>query len=127
MSRDGAVRFDWAGVERRFKLGIEQLANIQEACGASPVVVLRRLRNGEPRVMEPSIIIREGLLGGGTDPETVRRLVKEHCLSPDFAPWGNSIVPATLILAAGLYGVPDDDLGESQGEAAPAETPPPTS
>lgn len=120
MSRGGDITFEWGGAERRFMIGIGELARIQEACEASPVEVLKRLQSASPRVMEPSIVLRQGLIGGGMEPERAGKLVKDFCLTPAIAAWADSFVPAALVLAAGIYGVADEEPGKGAGEAVTA-------
>ena len=50
MSRDASISFDWAGDERRFRLAIGQLRELQEKCSDGPMEIMSRLQGGTWRI-----------------------------------------------------------------------------
>lgn len=121
MSRDGSVTFAWGDGDHRFRLAIGDLIALEESLSVSPFIVLSRLRAGVPMIRDAREVLRFGLIGGGMTPVAAGLLVKRWS---DERPPSESLGPAAVVLAAGLYGVPDDDPGKSP-EAAEGPTPPP--
>lgn len=122
MSRDGSVSFRWAdGDEHRFRLAIAGLRDIQEATKSSPFTVLARLQSHQPMVEDLREVLRHGLIGGGMKAPEAAKAIERWV---DGEPLADSIVPAIAVLAAGLYGPPDEDAGKSPA-ASEARTPPP--
>lgn len=113
----------WRGGRHPFRLGIGELRALQHATDAGPAHVLARLQSGEWLVDDVTETIRLGLTGGGMDRAEATRLVDVHVEDR----LGSHVMLATAIIAAALYGVEDDPVGEvsPSGEAeAPAEAMP---
>lgn len=104
----------WAGGEHRFLLTIELLRALQDKCDAGPMLILERLATKRWHVDDVIQPIRLGLEGGGLSKDEARRLVKKHV---EDAPLTLSVMTAQAILAAALFGVEDDPVGESEAGA----------
>lgn len=113
MSRLGSIEFEWGGEDRSFRLALKGLIAIEELSGVSPYAVLERLQARRPMMKDCRTILLHGLVGDGMDMATATKLVKVYC---DDVPPSDNIVPATAVLSAALYGVPDDPPGKSEGE-----------
>lgn len=117
MSRDASVTLDFAGERRVFRLAIGQLRALQEACGAGPLQIYRRLLEGGWRIDDLRETLRLGLIGGGATDALATRLVRQTV--DDFGtPPMELLPPAKAILLAALFGVPDEALPE---DAQPGE------
>lgn len=114
-----AVDLTWAGGEHPFLLNIELLRALQDKCDAGPAHVLQRLASGQWRVDDVIQPIRLGLEGGGTSKQDALRLVRKFV---EDQPLSLSVITARAVLAAALFGVDDDPVGEMDGEAE-TETP----
>lgn len=108
-SRNAECSFDWADRSYRFRLGIGMLRELQEKTGAGPLELLRRIQAGAWRVDDLRETIRCGLIGGGLAPGEALRLVR---LYVEERPLGESTYPAIMILAAAVFGVPDEAPGK---------------
>jgi hypothetical protein len=108
----------WIGGEHRFTLFLGELRALQEATNAGPEELLNRIRFGNWRVDDLGDTIRQGLIGGGMNPEDARRLVAglldRHPLLV-FKP------TAIEVLLSALSGPEEDKPGKSAGadESAP--------
>lgn len=107
--RDGRIEFDWADGTYSFRLAWGQLAELQEKCDAGPYLVLQRLHSGSWRIEDITNIIRLGLIGGGLQPAAALKLVRAYV--EDRPPMEN-LIPAQVILSAGLTGAPEEKVGE---------------
>lgn len=128
MSRDGSITLDWGNDSHRFRLGIGELRELQEAVNG------RRAKIGAPLVGPGTLwrslptydawpddvreIVRIGLIGGGMKPVEALSLVRRYV---DARPLAESSVHAQLILGAALFGPPDEAL-EGKDEAAETTT-----
>lgn len=108
-SRNAEASFDWADRTYRFRLPIGMLRELQEKTGAGPYELLRRIQAGAWRVDDLREVIRCGLIGGGLAPGEALRLVR---LYVEERPLGESTYPAIIILAAAVFGVPDEAPGK---------------
>lgn len=134
MSRRAFLTIPWADGDYTFRLPWGQLAELQEATGAGPYVILDRLRDRAPKqkpieadddaatmgadddddfpppprcgVKEISSVIRLGLIGGGLKPHVAMKLVRTYVEEqlPE-----ESRPLAWAILSVALYGAPDED------------------
>jgi len=109
MSRDAKVELDWADGTYTFRLGWGELEALQEACDAGPWVILERLFTKQCRVGDIAHVIRQGLIGGGLEPTAATKLVRTYV---EKRPPAENIVFATIILQAGIQGVPEEPVGE---------------
>ena len=105
MSRDGSVSFAFAGCRRRFRLAWGDLIQLQEACDAGPLHVLRRLSGLDWRVGDIDAPLLLGLVGGGMAWADAEALMAEH-VTP-VAP-ARFLPAAQLVLASALSGDPED-------------------
>ncbi|WP_323455120.1 gene transfer agent family protein [Rhizobium sp. Root491] len=111
--RDARISFDWADGTHSFRLAWGQLAELQEKCDAGPYVVLQRLHSGAWRIEDIANIIRLGLIGGGMEPSLALKLARRYV---EERPPMENLIPAQVILSAGLTGALDEKVGE--GDAA---------
>ncbi len=111
--RDATVTFDWADGTYSFRLAWGQLAELQEKCDAGPYVILQRLYSGAWRIEDITNIIRLGLIGGGLEPAPALKLARRYV---EGRPPMENLIPAQVILSAGLTGAPEEKVGE--GDAA---------
>ncbi len=103
----------WAGGEHPFLLTIELLRALQTKCDAGPAFILQRLSTGQWRVDDVIQTIRLGLEGGGASKQEALMLVRQYV---EDEPITGSVQLAHSILAASLFGVDDDPVGEPTGE-----------
>jgi hypothetical protein len=115
--RDARVSFDWADGTYSFRLAWGQLEELQEKCDAGPYVVLQRLHSGAWRIEDIANIIRLGLIGGGLEPAPALKLARRYV---EARPPMENLIPAQVILSAGLAGAPEEKVGE--GDAASQKT-----
>ncbi|WP_309582982.1 gene transfer agent family protein [Rhizobium rhizogenes] len=114
--RDARVSFDWADGTYSFRLAWGQLEELQEKCDAGPYVVLQRLHSGAWRIEDITNIIRLGLIGGGMEPAPSLKLARRYV---EERPPMENLIPAQVILSAGLTGAPEEKVGE---DAAASQT-----
>lgn len=114
MSADGSIKIVWGGEERRFRLAIGQLQELQETInrnrGAHPIgpwSLLQLVMKGDAWPDDLREVLRLGLLGGGTKQHLVPGLLKRYF---DEAPLLWSCVPALQILKAALMGDESDPV-----------------
>lgn len=129
MSADGSVTLNWAGEERKFRLAIGQLRELQEnvnrwrtSIGApliGPNSLVRLLVAGDAWPSDVREIIRLGLIGGGMKIDLVPALVRRYV---DERPLVESTQIAQAILLVALVGVPDDPVGKKPTAGTDAET-----
>lgn len=74
-----ALRRDYAGAERDFRLGFGDLLDLEEACGKVPVgTIYKRLHAWDFRAQEVYHVVRLGLVGGGLAAAEAKRIVDER-------------------------------------------------
>lgn len=113
-SRDGSVEMDWAGGRHLFRLGIEELEKVQEACDAGPHWVMGRLANKTWLVADIRGPLLWGLVGGGMAVVDAQKLVKTYMVSPLL----QHVMTAYVIVSAALNGAPDEDE-KPRGDESP--------
>ena len=125
VSADGSVMLIWAGEERKFRLAIGQLRELQESInknrGAHPIgpwSLFQQVGRGDAWPDELREIIRLGLLGGGMKSELVPGLIKRYV---DERPLLESVPIAQAILGSALVGVPDDPVGKKLEGTPPTQ------
>ena len=118
MSRSGEITLEWGDGEHHFRLAWKQLVAIQEECDAGPFWVLGRLGDGSWRMSDIEAPIRHGLIGGGLEPPAASRLVRVYVQE---RPLAENLLTARTILAAAVYGIPDDEPGKSEAASQNAE------
>jgi hypothetical protein len=127
VSADGSITLVWGGDERRFRLAIGQLRELQEVInknrGAHPIgpwSLWKLVGAGDAWPDELREVIRLGLIGGGERLELVPGLIKRYV---DERPLLESRPVAQAILGTALLGVPDDPVGKKpQPETSTTET-----
>lgn len=103
--RAGSVRLDFGDGEHPFRLGVmTELRELQDLCGAGPMVIYRRLTEGEWKVPDVRETIRLGLIGGGMSAPEALKLVRRYVES-DSTALAELVPTAAVILAACLFGV----------------------
>lgn len=134
MSRDGGYTGDFGGEERHFRLGYNELIELQECLDAGPWYLLAQfmglrqmLLNPTPvrglGVKVPREIIRIGLIGGGMKPPEALRLVRAYV---EARPPDEYAGLAFEILHAGVSGAEDaDEVKKKDQEEESKSTPSP--
>jgi len=135
VSRDGSITRLWGDAERTFRLGIGEWRKVQETCDAGPGEIAARLSTwaavrgqhpnssfldllsvgglGRWRVDDVREPIYRALIGGGMDPTSAGRLLRElH----DERPLMENIDLALAIVLASLVGPAEEPVGEPQGD-----------
>ena len=135
MSRSGEVVRLWGSDERTFRLGIGEWRKVQETCDAGPAEIAARLSGwaaarkraptatfldllaagalGNWRVDDIREPIFRGLIGGGMDPTSAGRLLRElH----DERPLMENVDLALEIVLVSMIGPEDEPVGEPEGE-----------
>jgi hypothetical protein len=135
MSRHAELVRQWGSEERTFRLGIGEWRKIQETCDAGPGEVVQRIAAwaavrmampkanfleilaaggaGRWRVDDVREVLYRGLTGGGMDPTSAGRLVRElH----DERPLLENLPLALEIVLASLSGPEEEPVGERVGE-----------
>lgn len=110
MSADGSIEIEWAGDFRKFRLPIDQLAALEDVCGAGCSEIFARLETSRWGVRDIKETIRLGLLGGKTEGKIARRLVDDHVVDGRIF---ESVLIARAVLAAAIFGRPDDPVGKT--------------
>ncbi len=114
MSRNAAVRLDWADGEYAFRLGLGEIEELQEKCDCGPYVILQALAGGTWRIAMIRETLRLGLVGGGMAAPAALKLIRRYV---DDKPWAHNVAHATAVLQAAVLGAPD---GEQPGKAGAA-------
>lgn len=110
--RTATVRCVWVDREHTFKLGLDQLFELDELTGIGPYERLRRMREGAWDTRTIRETIRLALIGGGLEPTKALVMVQRYV---DARPLGESQPLALIIATAAVLGVPDDPPGKSKG------------
>lgn len=131
MSADGSIELTWAGEERRFRLAIGQLRELQEAVnknrGANPIgpwSLYQLISKGDAWPDELREVIKLGLIGGGTKLELVPGLLKRYV---EERPILESVPVAMSILGVALLGDVTDKVGKKKTPENPTFSDSPTS
>ena len=115
MSYDGATTIRWPDDERRFRLGIGELIELQDKCNAGPEQIFHACADKTWRVEWVKETIRLGLIGGGLEPMRALALVSRY-VTPGGLMTCKEV--AIKVLYAALVGDPDDVLGKPEAEVA---------
>lgn len=117
-NRNAVVDLDFGDGSYRFRLGMGELEELQEATGVGPYNCLRRLLAGDWHVQDVRDTLRLGLIGGGLSAnealKKTRRYVDER---PD---WIRNATLAIAVLSAALAGAPEEQSSK-KGDAPTAE------
>lgn len=128
MSRDASIDLVWPDQERKFRLGLGELREMQEKCGnRGPMTIVNALTMGTWLVDDIVQPIRLGLIGGGMSQGDAAKLVQTHLGSGRLK---EGIFVAQAIVMCAITGPPDEKLEPPKGKggkAADAEKPKETS
>jgi hypothetical protein len=122
MSRDGSVMLVWGDGERRFRLAIGQLRELEEKCRAGSQEIFLRMAQGKWRIDDIRETLRLGLIGGGTPPTDAHMLIVRY-FDPPERPKLEGVDPALRILKEALVGSEEEPLGKNAPAGANATTP----
>lgn len=87
--------------EQAFQLTAPMIVELERTTGTGIGGLCKRLFNSDFRLLEISEVIRLGLIGGGTAPETAQALVSTYV---NGTPLANSLPVAIAILEALMFG-----------------------
>ena len=118
MSADGSVTISWPDDERKYRLGIGELRELQDKCDAGPAQIFKRLSDSSWRYDDVRETIRLGLIGAGENPQRALALVARHVAPGNLMP---AVAIAQTILYAALIGDPNDIVGKAKPETTTAE------
>lgn len=126
MARNAQIVLTWADGEYPFRLGIAQLAELQEKTGAGPWYIQWALSSllpmGDlpivpPRDASPAYVtetIRLGLIGAGMEAVKALKLVRAYVGVGQIT---ENISVAFAIIGVALHGAPEDEPEKSEGES----------
>lgn len=121
MSRHGDITLAWGDGEYRFRLGIGELRQLQEACNAGPPVIAQRLRDGTWMLDDIRETLRLGRIGAGqTQPQALRDINR----FVDSRPLAENALIALAVLLAAIIGPPEEKLGKGRGRKTKATNSP---
>jgi hypothetical protein len=120
MSRHGSAELDWADGTYTFRLGLEEIEEIEEKRDCSLFVLARRLSpaDRDARLADIREVLRLGLIGGGMKPVKALTKVRRYI---DERPIDENRDTAYAVVLAGLARVKSEEVAPS-GEADAAET-----
>lgn len=121
MNRHGAIDLTWAGGDHTFRLGMDQIEELEATTEMSVFLLHAAMASDIPmaRLKHYSETIRLGLLGGGMKPLEARVLTKRYV---DERPLVESVVLAQAILRASLERVHSKELEDDPGEHPAADS-----
>ncbi len=121
MSRHGLVSLDWADGTYDFRLGLEEMEEVEEKLGRSIFEIVSALHAHRRTAKSSEIreVLRCGLIGGGMKPADALVKVRRYL---DERPLDENRDIAYAVALAGLARVRKDDLESAPGEGGAAET-----
>lgn len=119
MSRDASVELVFAGDARTFRLAIDNLIALEDACDAGCAEILERLASGKWRVRDVREPIRIGLIGAGVEAKIAKRMVDEHVVPGRLS---EHVLIAQAILLTALVGDTREQVGKDQAAVDTTET-----
>lgn len=114
------VTLKWADGTYTFRLGMDQLEELQKKCGAPFGVIASRVFRDEFDIRDIVHTIRLGLIGGGMPAVEALDKIEFYVDGKPLAPPGDpssSLAVARVILSAVYFGLGDIDLGEQKAGA----------
>lgn len=109
MVPNGKVEFVWADGDHVFNIAkFAEALELEEKCGPAREI-LNRLTDQRWGIKDIYEIIRLALIGGGLEPTKAALLCKRYVVE---RPWQESVIPAQIILAAAIVGLPGDEVGK---------------
>lgn len=126
MNRHGAIDIDWGDGTHTFRLGLDQIEELEEKRDLSLFSLARRLspETRDARLSDIRETLRIGLIGGETSPLDALALVRRYV---DERPLDESRDVAFAVALAGLARVRGDEVdpsGEAPGVEPSASTSP---
>lgn len=118
MSRHGAIELDWADGTFTFRLGLDQIEELEEKRDLSLFTMARRLSPAErdARLADIREVLRLGLIGGGLKPVDAMVKVRKYV---DERPVDENRDIAYAVVLAGLARVNSVEVNPSgEGDAA---------
>lgn len=112
----------WPGGEHAFRLGLAEIEALQQKTDCGPEFLLHKINAAQWKLVDLTEVLRNGLIGGGMPHVEAKRTVSN---AVDLHPLIAFKVPAAEVLAASLYGPPEDE-DDLPGEAAPVMPAPET-
>lgn len=107
MSTDGSIVISWPDDERKFRLGIGELRELQDKCDAGPAEIYKAIAEQKWRFDHIRETIRLGLIGGGTaTPQQALAIVGRYVVPGSLV---RCAVIAQTILVAALVGDMDEE------------------
>lgn len=113
-NRNASIDLEFADATYTFRLAWGGLEKVQEACDAGPFVIFERLSTGQWKTNDIREVIRHGLLGGGNDVATVRRLIRDYV---EERPAAENVTIAIAVISCALIGAPEEDSAKKSGAA----------
>lgn len=104
-SRHAEIGLEFGGEDRRFRLALGELRELQEKTDAGPAHLLQRLTDGTWRVDDIRETLRLGLIGGGMTPSEALALCRRYV---DDRPLLESLPLARAVLLVVLLPVEGD-------------------
>lgn len=117
MARDGKVEVLFGGDVRLFRLGIDELLAVEDACKSAVADIRSRLALKRWWISDVREPLRLGLLGGGMEPEKVRKLIDEHVAPGRIE---RHAMTALIVVNAALLGEDLEDEADPKAEDAGA-------
>lgn len=121
MSRTGEIDLPFPDEERRYRLKVGQLRELQEKCNKGPQEIIEDLSTGRWRVDDIIQPIRLGLVGAGMSLSDAVKFVDQHVHDGNFV---QGILPAIAIIQAAISGSSQEILdlqkatGDPQGKSS---------
>lgn len=119
MSRHAAIDQPWADGTYTFRLGLDEIEELERKRDLSIFEIVERLRVRRCRLPDISEVLRIGLIGGGTAPLNAMALVKRYV---DERPIDESRDIAYAIGLAALMRLHTNDVETLPGEAEAADS-----
>lgn len=119
MSRHGAIEQPWADGTYTFRLGLDEIEELERKRDLSIFEIVERLRVRRCRLQDISEVLRIGLIGGGTAPLNALALVKRYV---DERPLDESRDIAYAIGLAALMRLHTGEVETPPGEAEAADS-----
>jgi hypothetical protein len=111
MSRDATIELTFAGDVRTFKLAIENVLAIEDACACGITEIAARLSSQTWRTRDVTEAIRIGLVGAGVEGLIAKRLVEEHVVPGRLME--HALIAQAIVMAA-LVGDPREQVGKKK-------------
>ena len=119
MSRHAAIEQLWADGTYTFRLGLDEIEELERKRDLSIFEIVERLRVRRCRLPDISEVLRIGLIGGGTTPLNALALVKRYV---DARPLDESRDIAYAIGLAALMRLHTNEVETAPGEAGAADS-----